>query len=118
VLKRLAKELQDLQREPLEGIKVVVNDDDVTDVQAVIAGPGTPHRSPTPPPYTRTPTATASHPQGGEGRPPLLAAHAVHPTAQTPYAGGLFKVRLTLSDDFPNSPPKGTTTARLHAHTA
>lgn len=27
--------------------------------------------------------------------------------AGTPYAGGLFRVRLVLSKDFPSSPPKG-----------
>jgi len=42
VLKRIAKELQDLQREPPEGVKVFPNDDDITDIQAVINGPGTP----------------------------------------------------------------------------
>jgi len=27
--------------------------------------------------------------------------------AGTPYAGGVFRVRLTLGDDFPAAPPKG-----------
>lgn len=39
VVLALAKELRKLEKEPLEGIKVVLNEDDVTDVVAEIAGP-------------------------------------------------------------------------------
>lgn len=59
------KELQNITEEPLEGIKVQVNDSDVTDIQALIDGP-----------------------------------------AGTPYAGGMFRVKLALGKDFPQSPPK------------
>ena len=34
------KELRKLSNEPLDGIKVVLNEDDVTDVSAEITGPG------------------------------------------------------------------------------
>eukprot|EP00794_Sanderia_malayensis_P009134 gene9134-10107_t len=44
VLKQVAKELQSLQKNPPEGIKILVNDADLTDIQAVIEGPaGTPY---------------------------------------------------------------------------
>eukprot|EP00160_Parvularia_atlantis_P013730 Unigene3013_Nuclearia_a/m.9270 Unigene3013_Nuclearia_a/g.9270 ORF Unigene3013_Nuclearia_a/g.9270 Unigene3013_Nuclearia_a/m.9270 type:complete len:237 (+) Unigene3013_Nuclearia_a:127-837(+) len=66
VLKHVAKELLSLHSEPPEDIKVLPNDDDMTDIQAVITGP-----------------------------------------AGTPYEGGQFKVKLVLSEDFPNTPPKG-----------
>ena len=36
----LAKEMKKLCQEPLDGIKVVMNDEDVTDVAAEITGPG------------------------------------------------------------------------------
>ena len=36
----VAKELRKLSQEPLDGIKVVLNEDDVTDVTAEITGPG------------------------------------------------------------------------------
>ena len=36
----LAKEIRKLANEPLDGIKVVLNEEDVTDVVAEITGPG------------------------------------------------------------------------------
>jgi len=39
----LAKELRRLSSEPLEGIKVQLNEEDVTDVVADISGPGALH---------------------------------------------------------------------------
>ena len=101
VLKRLAKEMQDMQREPPEGIKVFVNDDDITDIQAVIAGPG-----------------PCGGPQGERRhrRAWLTLRRTTLPwgrsTAQTPYAGGAFRIKLTLSDDFPTTPPKGPFSSR------
>lgn len=59
------KELQDMESTPPEGIKVLINESDVTDIQALIDGP-----------------------------------------AGTPYAVGVFRVKLTLSKDFPQTPPK------------
>ena len=38
----LAKELRKLCQEPLDGIKVTLNEEDITDVTAEITGPGTP----------------------------------------------------------------------------
>ena len=40
VLRRVAKELAELVNDPPEGIKIHVNDDDITDIQASISGPG------------------------------------------------------------------------------
>lgn len=40
VVKRLTKELADLTANPLEDVKVLVNESDVTDIQAIISGPG------------------------------------------------------------------------------
>jgi ubiquitin-conjugating enzyme E2 S len=65
-MKLLAKDLRDLQEKPCEGIRVIVNEQDVADVQAELEGP-----------------------------------------YGTPYAGGLFRMRLALPSDFPASPPKG-----------
>lgn len=64
-IRQVLKELQSINEEPLEGIKVQVNDCDVTDIQATIDGP-----------------------------------------AGTPYAGGMFRVKLALGKDFPQAPPK------------
>lgn len=65
IIRRVAKELEDLFNSPPEGIKVSLNEQDITDIQAYIEGP-----------------------------------------AGTPYAGGVFKVKLALGKDFPQSPPK------------
>lgn len=65
IIRRVVKEMQELAEHPPEGIKVVVNDSDITDIQAYIDGP-----------------------------------------AGTPYAGGVFKVKLALGKDFPSAPPK------------
>ncbi|KAL5712057.1 E2 ubiquitin-conjugating enzyme [Ranunculus cassubicifolius] len=63
---QLAKELKNLDETPPEGIKVVVNEDDLSTIFADIEGP-----------------------------------------SGTPYENGVFRMKLSLSKDFPNSPPKG-----------
>ncbi|CAG2053815.1 unnamed protein product [Timema podura] len=65
IIRRVVKEMTDLVTHPPEGIKVSINDEDVTDIQAYIDGP-----------------------------------------AGTPYTGGVFRVKLALSKDFPQTPPK------------
>jgi ubiquitin-conjugating enzyme E2 S len=66
VIKQLTKELADLHGTPPEGIRVVFNEQDITDIQADIDGP-----------------------------------------TGTPFEGGLFRLKLSLPNDFPASPPKG-----------
>ncbi|XP_034239798.1 ubiquitin-conjugating enzyme E2 S isoform X1 [Thrips palmi] len=66
IIRQLTKELHELVTEPPEGIKVQINEEDITDIQAYIDGP-----------------------------------------AGTPYAGGVFRVKLALGKDFPQAPPKG-----------
>lgn len=39
VIQRVSKEMMDLTKNPLEGIKIAVNEEDVTDIQATIDGP-------------------------------------------------------------------------------
>ncbi|XP_076054187.1 ubiquitin-conjugating enzyme E2 S isoform X2 [Oratosquilla oratoria] len=58
--------MTELVKGPPEGIRVHMNDEDITDIQATIWGP-----------------------------------------AGTPYAGGVFRVKLALGKDFPQGPPKG-----------
>lgn len=40
IIRRVVKELNDLVDQPPEGIKITINDEDVTDIQAYIEGPG------------------------------------------------------------------------------
>nr|XP_047143888.1 ubiquitin-conjugating enzyme E2 S isoform X2 [Hydra vulgaris] len=66
ILRDVAKQLHSLQSNPPEGIKIFINEGDLTDIHATIEGP-----------------------------------------CDTPYEGGLFKMKLVLGKDFPQSPPKG-----------
>ncbi|CAK1581416.1 unnamed protein product [Parnassius mnemosyne] len=65
VLRGVVREVRRLAANPPAGIKVVLRDDDLTDVIALIDGP-----------------------------------------ADTPYAGGVFRVRLALGREFPAAPPR------------
>ena len=40
VIRRVTKEVMELAESPPEGIKVFVNEEDITDIQATIIGPG------------------------------------------------------------------------------
>jgi ubiquitin-conjugating enzyme E2 S len=40
IIRRVVKEVNDLVNDPPEGIKVNINDEDITDIQAYIEGPG------------------------------------------------------------------------------
>ncbi|XP_046965322.1 ubiquitin-conjugating enzyme E2 S [Vanessa cardui] len=65
VLRGVTRELRRLAANPPSGIKLVLRDDNITDVVALIDGP-----------------------------------------ADTPYAGGVFRVRLALGREFPTAPPR------------
>ena len=39
-VRHVLREVTDLARDPPEGIKVFLNEDDITDIQATIEGPG------------------------------------------------------------------------------
>ncbi|KAH8239825.1 hypothetical protein KR032_008217 [Drosophila birchii] len=64
-IRQVMRELQDIEAKPPEGIKVLINERDALDIQALIEGP-----------------------------------------IGTPYAAGIFRVKLTLDNDFPKTPPK------------
>ena len=68
----IMRQLKDLMQSPAEGIRVRVNEENVTDVSAELEGP-----------------------------------------AGTPFEGGVFKMRLALPADYPNSPPKGYFTTKI-----
>lgn len=72
VVRQVYKELKSLATEPIEGIQVTANEEDVSEIQAILDGP-----------------------QG------------------TPYAGGIFKMKLCLTREFPASPPKGFFTTKI-----
>lgn len=66
IVRLVFKEIASLKEEPIEGIQVNVNEEDVSEISATLEGP-----------------------QG------------------TPYAGGVFKMKLCLTRQFPSTPPKG-----------
>jgi ubiquitin-conjugating enzyme E2 S len=39
IIRRVAKEMTELATQPPEGIRVILNEADITDIQAVIEGP-------------------------------------------------------------------------------
>ena len=41
VIRLVTKEVADLVTDPPEGVRVITNEEDVTDIQAIIDGPGT-----------------------------------------------------------------------------
>ncbi|XP_069783164.1 ubiquitin-conjugating enzyme E2 S isoform X1 [Narcine bancroftii] len=72
IIRQVWKEVSTLSAEPPEGIKIITNEEDITDLQATIEGP--------------------------DG---------------TPYAGGLFRMKLVLNKDFPSCPPKAFFLTRI-----
>ncbi len=40
VIRKIATEIRKLTETPLEGIKIIPNESDITDIQAIIEGPG------------------------------------------------------------------------------
>ncbi|KAL0842496.1 hypothetical protein ABMA28_014590 [Loxostege sticticalis] len=72
VLRGVTRELRRLAANPPAGVKLVLRDDDLTDVLAHIDGP-----------------------------------------ADTPYAGGVFRVRLVLGREFPSAPPRAYFLTRI-----
>ena len=41
IIRKVTKEVMGLAEDPPEGVKVFVNEEDITDIQATIEGPGT-----------------------------------------------------------------------------
>ncbi|KAK7582410.1 hypothetical protein V9T40_013855 [Parthenolecanium corni] len=65
IIRGIIKELHELANNPPEGIRVSINEADISDIQAFVEGP-----------------------------------------AGTPYAGGIFRIKLCLGKEFPVGPPK------------
>lgn len=72
VIKRINKEFNALRTHPPEGMRVIVNEDDITDVKAWIKGP-----------------------------------------AETPYAGGYFKIAFSFGPEYPAAPPRCTFSTKI-----
>lgn len=44
VIRKVATEMRKLMETPIDGVKIIPNESDITDIQAIIEGPGrTPH---------------------------------------------------------------------------
>lgn len=82
VIRQISREVKILSTESLEGIKININEADITDLKAIIDGPGKSWVKC----YWEIKTWF------------ILAG--------TPYAGGQFRVKLSLPKDFPSNPPK------------
>lgn len=98
VLKRVAKEITELASNCPDGIKMIVNEEDITDIQAIITGPGE---------CCHILYVPGSHNTLEFETNFSVDLFVSYPLASTPYEGGAFRVKLILSDGFPASPPKG-----------
>jgi ubiquitin-protein ligase len=82
VLRRVMRELSELENNPPEGIRIQTSDEDMLDVTGIIEGPG----------------ASISI---------NLSNHSlISSTEGTPYAGGYFRVKFKFTEEFPSAPPK------------
>ena len=82
--------------EPLEGIKVQINEEEVTDIVADISGPGARPPRAADPARARTDASVLPSP----------------PSESTPFENGVFRIKLVLPSDYPQAPPKGAPPAR------
>lgn len=102
VVLSVAKEIRKLCTEPLDGIKVQLNEEDVTDIIAEIHGPGALR--------LRACRACRACCACRASQPRLcssVARVAARIADSTPFEGGVYKVKLTLPTDYPHAPPKG-----------
>lgn len=90
-IRSVIKEMHEISANSPEGIKVHLNDADVTDIQAIIQGPCKSS--------AQQPVFTLFYMQ-------FAYVFPFHFLAGTPYTGGVFRVKLALGKDFPATPPK------------
>ena len=91
----MMRELNELRTNPPDGIRVVVNEDNMLDVTGLVEGPGAHYLK-----------ALIPHDT-------LLT----RPVAEgTPYAGGYFRVRFNFTEEFPAAPPKCESSSEMLTH--
>jgi len=83
------KDIRHLCKKPPEGIRVSYNEENISTISAEIDGPG----------------GLLSYASAFAMTRPFLEG--------TPFEGGLFRVKLVLGPDFPQSPPKGFFTTKI-----
>lgn len=104
IIRQVAKEMQEIHTNAPEGIKVQINESDITDIQAVLEGPGLLQ-------ITFLCSFKYEFPFKFEDKSDSIADSefidfSLFCLAGTPYAGGFFRVKLVLGKDFPQTPPK------------
>jgi hypothetical protein len=112
-LRDVTLELYALGNDPPEGIRVIMNLDDITEIQAWLQGPGQLESS-----LFFKQSLYHSFPQFFYQRTlillfffslspcPTLFFSCMNHVEGTPYEGGRFKIKIQLSHDFPISPPQ------------
>lgn len=117
VIRQVSKEVKNLATEQLEGIKIVLNESNLTDIQAIIEGPGKRIDEIFNKKQVLARTRRKSQHFLVRHWPHFHITHFVSVLhvwlisllgilAGTPYTGGQFRVQLTLPKDFPANPPK------------
>ncbi|KOB77160.1 Ubiquitin-conjugating enzyme E2 S [Operophtera brumata] len=121
-LRSVARELSQLAARPPAGIKLQPRDDGLTDVLTLIDGPGEYALHITHPRTLRSVvrelSQLAARPPAGIKLQPrddelTDVLTLIDGPADTPYAGGVFRVRLALGRDFPSAPPRAFFLTRL-----
>lgn len=92
-LRQLSREITTMRSEPPEGVRVIVDEEDLTCLEGLIQGP-----------------SESSIPFNGAGDNAFRVC-IFQPTwlifaAGTPYEGGYYRVRFEFTSDYPNVPPK------------
>ena len=100
VIKDLARELKSLEESPLEDIKISVNNDNFSNIHADIEGPCMFFISF----YHNLFNDASTCIQACKWT--LKICLCIY-KAGTPYEGGAFRIKLILSQGFPEAPPKG-----------
>ena len=89
VVSSLARQIRQLATAPPDGVRFYPSEKGLSEIDASIDGPGEPWR----------------HCRLWVWSPPLDGP--IHSAVDTPYYGGVFRLKLTLGHDYPAAPPKG-----------
>lgn len=90
VVASLARQIRQLATAPPDGVRFYPNEKGLSEIDASIDGPGTSEVSPQ-----------------NQFRPPAPLPALPPRAVDTPYYGGVFRLKLTLGHDYPAAPPKG-----------
>jgi ubiquitin-protein ligase len=115
----IAKQIKSLVKRPIDGVRYVADKGSLTEIHAIITGPGKPRISPKKAEFAQLMCFLHHY----WGLIISIVALDVLFAERTPFEGGEFHVKLVLGSDYPAAPPKGScarvvnrSEARVAAH--